>query len=47
MEYWHEFTHFFYLGVALTFLITGFILLFKIGLAKVPIPGLQQAFAAA
>lgn len=46
-EYWAEFTHLVFVAIALAFFVTSFILLGRIVLAKLPVPGLAQTFAAA
>lgn len=45
--FWNEFTHLIYVAVALSFFIVSFILLGKIALSKLPLAGLQEAFASA
>ena len=46
-KFWSELTHLIFVAVALSFFIVSFILLGKIALSKVPLPGLQEAFASA
>lgn len=45
-EYWSEFTHLVFLALAISFFVISFKLFAKIGLSKVPLPGLQEAVAA-
>jgi hypothetical protein len=47
MEYWSEFTHLLFLFVAFFLLIAGSLVIFKAGVALLPLPnGLKEATAA-